>query len=112
MFILIKEAELKFPEKPGVSMEAKDFIAKSLNRDRRLRLGAKSDLQEIMNHPWFKDMDWNALLNKQIPPPFTPNVSEEGWINNFDKDFTGMKPFLDDNGRVVSKNGNDPFQNF
>jgi len=28
MFILIKEAELKFPEKPSVSMEAKDFIAK------------------------------------------------------------------------------------
>jgi len=43
-----------------------------------------------MNHPWFKDMDWNALLNKLIPPPFKPNVSEEGWLNNFDKDFTGM----------------------
>jgi len=35
-------------------------------------------------------MDWNALLNKLIPPPFKPNVSEEGWLNNFDKDFTGM----------------------
>lgn len=35
-------------------------------------------------------MDWNALLNKSIPPPFSPNVSEDGWLNNFDKDFTGM----------------------
>lgn len=44
MFKLIKEAELKFPEKPAVSPEAKDFISKCLNRDRRLRLGAKNDL--------------------------------------------------------------------
>lgn len=43
-----------------------------------------------MNHPWFREMDWNALLSKSIPPPFTPNVSDEGWLNNFDKDFTGM----------------------
>lgn len=28
MFKLIKEAELKFPEKPAVSAEAKDFISK------------------------------------------------------------------------------------
>ncbi|EAR83724.2 Serine/Threonine kinase domain protein (macronuclear) [Tetrahymena thermophila SB210] len=112
MFKLIKEAELKFPEKPVVSAEAKDFISKCLNRDRRLRLGAKNDLQEIMQHPWFKDIDWNALLNKQIEPPFKPNVSDERWLDNFDKDFTSMKPVLDEQGRNVSKNGNDPFDNF
>jgi len=28
MFKLIKEAELKFPEKPAVTPEAKDFITK------------------------------------------------------------------------------------
>lgn len=112
MFKLIKEADLKFPEKPPVSPEAKDFIAKCLNRDRRLRLGAKSDLQEIMQHPWFKDIDWNSLLNKHVEPPFKPNVSDEGWLGNFDKDFTSMKPVLDDQGRTVTKNGNDPFDNF
>lgn len=89
MFKLIKEAELKFPEKPLISAEAKDFIAKCLIRDRVQRMGAKTDLQEIMNHSWFRDMDWNALLNKKIPPPFTPNVSEEGWLKYFDQDFTG-----------------------
>lgn len=64
MFKLIKEGELKFPEKPACSPEAKDFIIrvsdleiysntmfltktflkKCLNRDRQQRLGAKSDL--------------------------------------------------------------------
>lgn len=33
MFKLIKEGELKFPEKPEVSKEGKDFIVKCLNRD-------------------------------------------------------------------------------
>jgi len=33
MFKLIKEGELKFPEKPDVSKEGKDFIVKCLNRD-------------------------------------------------------------------------------
>lgn len=41
-----------------------DIFCKCLIRDRRLRLGAKSDQQEIVNHPWFKDIDWNALLKK------------------------------------------------
>lgn len=49
-----------------------------------------------MQHPWFKDIDWNALLNKQIEPPFKPNVSDERWLDNFDKDFTSMKPVLDE----------------
>lgn len=82
MFKLIKEGELKFPEKPAVSPEAKDFITQvrllsfqislylfmvfeqCLNRDRKQRLGATSDLKEIVVHPWFKDLDWELLLKK------------------------------------------------
>ena len=47
-------------------------------------------------------MDWNALLNKQIQPPFQPNVSEEGWLNNFDKDFTGMSKKKQNNSITIS----------
>ncbi|EGR30805.1 protein kinase domain protein [Ichthyophthirius multifiliis] len=111
MFKLIKEGELRFPEKPAITNEAKDFIIKCLNRDRRQRLGAKNDVQEIMTHPWFKEIDWNLLLQKKIQPPFVPNVSDEGWLNNFDKDFTQMNPVLEQHhGKTV--NGNDPFNDF
>ena len=41
MFKLIKDGELKFPERPEVSPEGKDFISKLLNRDKNQRLGAK-----------------------------------------------------------------------
>jgi len=34
MFKLIKEGELKFPERPETTKEAKDFITKCLNRNR------------------------------------------------------------------------------
>lgn len=35
----IKNEELRFPQKPAVSDEAKDFIIKCLNKDRTQRLG-------------------------------------------------------------------------
>lgn len=88
MFKLIKEGELRFPEKPEVSKEAKDLITKLLVRDKNQRLGAKNDAQEIMVHPWFKDINWEMLLKKQIPAPFKPKVGGEAWVDNFDKDFT------------------------
>jgi len=34
MFKLIKEGELKFPERPETTKEAKDFITRCLNRNR------------------------------------------------------------------------------
>lgn len=44
MFKLIKDSELKFPERPEVSKEAKDFITKCLNRDKSQRLGHLNDV--------------------------------------------------------------------
>jgi len=49
-----------------------------------------------MSHPWFKDLNWDKLLKKEIPPPFKPKVADESWVDNFDKDFTSMKPIIDD----------------
>lgn len=33
-------------------------------------------VSEIKRHSWLKDVDWDALLAKSIPPPFVPNVKE------------------------------------
>ena len=37
------------------------------------RIGAK-DNNEIKNHTWFSDIDWNKLHEKQIKPDFIPVV--------------------------------------
>lgn len=88
MFKLIKDGELKFPDRPEVSAEAKDFIIQTLNRDKSQRLGCKNDVNDILSHPWFKNIDINLLKQKKIPPPFVPKIADDAWIDNFDKDFT------------------------
>ena len=36
------------------------------------RLGSQNGAQEILDHPWFSDIDPEALVQKQIDPPFRP----------------------------------------
>ena len=33
--------------------------------------------QDVMEHRFFADIDWNKVINKQLPPPFIPNVSSD-----------------------------------
>lgn len=48
-----------------------------LDRDPSKRLTCKqNDGYEVMQrHPWFHPIDWVALEAKELPPPFTPDVS-------------------------------------
>jgi len=36
---------------------------------------------EIKSHPWIKDYPWNKLANREIDPPFVPNVNND--LKNF-----------------------------
>lgn len=58
----------------GWSDESIDFINRLLIRRQENRLGSRG-MNEVKNHKWFENYDWNALLNKQIPAPFIPQVS-------------------------------------
>jgi serum/glucocorticoid-regulated kinase 2 len=55
-----------------------DFINKLLKRKYHERLGF-NDINEIVNHPWLKDMPWEKLKCMQIESPFT----KEGEIDNY-----------------------------
>lgn len=51
------------------------ILQKLLTRDPKRRLGSgESDAFEIKRHAFFKDMNWDDLFHKRIPPPFMPNV--------------------------------------
>ncbi|CAK78829.1 unnamed protein product (macronuclear) [Paramecium tetraurelia] len=114
MFKLIKEAELRFPERPEVSKEAKDFISRLLVRDRFARLGAKGDFQELIAHPWFKDINWEQLIQKKVPTPYKPRVQGEQWLDGFDKDFTSEDPnkVIDDDHSKPQKDYDQQFKDF
>lgn len=50
------------------------------------RLGFKS-IQEIKDHPYFADIDWNKLKNKMVNPPFIPDLKNEFDTKYIDKEF-------------------------
>jgi hypothetical protein len=34
----------------------------------------KADAEEIKRHPFFKDVSFDDVLNKRIPPPYFPTI--------------------------------------
>lgn len=91
MYILIQQAPLRWPDpvKHGITVsdEAKDLITKLLEKDRKARLGAKNDVDEILSHPFFTGLDLKALAKKEITAEFIPTVDQSG-LNNFDPELT------------------------
>lgn len=59
-----------------------------LNRNPKHRLGAQRDAAELKEHPFFTSIDWDALAQKQVTPPFKPVVESDESTSNFDPEFT------------------------
>lgn len=46
-----------------------------LTRDPARRLGSgKEDAEEIKRQPFFKDVSFDDVFNKRIPPPYFPTI--------------------------------------
>ena len=87
MYKNIAFGKVRFP-KDALSPEGRDFVKGLLNRNPKHRLGATNDARELMAHPFFRDIDWDMLKKKQIPPPYKPHVSSEDDTSTFDPEFT------------------------
>ena len=46
------------------SSKSKDFITKCLKKNPKERLGSKNGPDEIINHPWFSDLNADDVLSK------------------------------------------------
>jgi len=92
MYELIKDSKLKFPPLPEVSEEGKDFIKCLLVRDPKKRIGTTKDFEEIKNHKWFKDLDWDQLHAQKVEAPFKPKIAGDNFLDNFDEEFTKEDP--------------------
>lgn len=71
--MLLYEAQVK-PHQlpPGFHPDALDFINRLLKRKAAERLG-HGGTQEVLSHPWLKEIDWNKMMAKKYPSPFLPN---------------------------------------
>ncbi len=65
--------------------DAKDLVRKLLAQDRTKRLGnLKGGAQDVKDHPYFSDIDWEALLEKKVRPPIGVKTKGEGDASNFE----------------------------
>merc|ERR1712060_387282 len=69
---------------------AVDMLARLLERNQERRLGSgPTDAEEIKSHSWFKDIDFGALLRREVEAQFKPDTSGgEADASNFDSCFT------------------------
>ncbi|KAG8437927.1 hypothetical protein GDO86_008570 [Hymenochirus boettgeri] len=74
-----------------LSGEAKDLVQKLLCKDPKKRLGA-AGASQIKEHPFYKNMDWEALVQRKITPPFRPSVRSATDVSNFADEFTNLDP--------------------
>ena len=75
IFNNIEKAELILPN--FISKKAQELIKALLEKNPDERLGSKFDVEEIKNHSYFKDVDWNKVYNKEyIPPPIVRDINK------------------------------------
>ncbi|KAM7451879.1 Serine/threonine-protein kinase Sgk1 [Porites harrisoni] len=72
----------------NISQSARNILEGLLQKDRTKRLGqGPSDFEDIKNHPFFRNIDWESLYEKKIEPPYNPNVSGQLDLKHFDPEF-------------------------
>ena len=59
-----------------------------LEKDKTKRLGAKFDVDEILAHPFFKSLDIEKLLAKELIPPYKPEIKDD--LKFFDTKLTSQ----------------------
>ncbi|KAJ3101979.1 hypothetical protein HK100_004443 [Physocladia obscura] len=74
-----------------------------LDRDPATRLGTNG-AQEIKQHDFFADINWQKLNARKYKPAFRPQVANSQDTSNFDEEFTSEKPqdsFVDDSSHLT-----------
>lgn len=96
--------------------DLKDLIIKMLYFSPEFRLGYEQGSEEIKNHPFFKDMDWDKLYNKEIAAPYIPKIDlTEEYAYSFDilneviknNEVYNENDYLHINGNVFKKPNNE-----
>ena len=99
MYKNIAFGKVRFP-RDALSTEGRNFVKGLLNRNPKHRLGALRDAEELKAHPFFADIDWDALMKKNVVPPFKPKLKGELDVSNFDPEFTNA---LNGNGSLNAR---------
>uniref|UniRef100_A0A8B9QLT1 Protein kinase C n=1 Tax=Anas platyrhynchos TaxID=8839 RepID=A0A8B9QLT1_ANAPL len=90
--------------------DAKDILVKLFVREPERRLGSKGNIRQ---HAFFREINWEALEERRIEPPFKPRVKSPSDCSNFDKEFLNEKPRLSCADRaLINSMDQNMFRNF
>ncbi|XP_074653790.1 protein kinase C iota type-like [Tubulanus polymorphus] len=88
LFQIILEKTIRIPR--SLSVKAASILKGFLNKNPVERLGChpQTGFTDIQSHPFFRTIDWELLINKQITPPYRPTVRNDRDLEHFDTQFT------------------------
>lgn len=74
---------VRFP--PFFDPLAKDLVRRLLAADLSRRFGnLKGGSNDIKNHKWFAEINWDILFKRRVLPPIIPMVNGDGDMSNYD----------------------------
>ncbi|XP_013140901.1 PREDICTED: atypical protein kinase C isoform X4 [Papilio polytes] len=113
LFQVILEKTIRIPR--SLSVKAASVLKGFLNKNPVERLGCgEGAFLDIVNHPFFKSIEWEMLEQKQVVPPFKPRLEGERDLANFPPEFTDEPVHLtpDDDSTVIADIDQSEFEGF
>ncbi|XP_050295085.1 protein kinase C [Anthonomus grandis grandis] len=99
-----------------LSKEAVSILKGFMTKHPSRRLGCVANQNgeaAILVHPFFKEIDWNALETRKVKPPFRPRIRSRKDVANFDAEFTREEPVLTPvSNEVLQSINQEEFQGF
>lgn len=89
LFNNIKTGNIKYPV--YLSKDSIAILNALFTHDPDKRLGSDG-VDKIKKHPFFKNIDWDAIYAKKIKPPFIPRISSDSDTKYIDSEFTNLTP--------------------
>lgn len=87
LFYNIQNTNPHYPQ--TMSIEAQACLKLFLEREPNKRLGMPlCPYGQIKEQPFFKKLDWVRVENRQLEPPYKPQLSSKNDTCNFDEEFT------------------------
>lgn len=111
VFNAIEHDDVKYP----ISMPRQTVLVLQalLTKDPTKRLGSgERDAEEIMEHPYFQDVNFDDIFNCRIQAPYLPEVTSEHDYSNFDQEFTSETPRLTPVETVLTSEMQEQFRGF
>uniref|UniRef100_A0AAY4BIG1 protein kinase C n=1 Tax=Denticeps clupeoides TaxID=299321 RepID=A0AAY4BIG1_9TELE len=110
LFQVILEKPIRIPR--SLSVKAAGVLKGFLNKDPKERLGCQvqTGFTDIKSHTFFRNIDWEQ---KEVTPPFKPQITDDYGLDNFDTQFTNEPVQLTpDNEDVIKRIDQSEFEGF